>query len=152
MINYMTPGTFEIVKAGELRDSADHLFNIARNTGSFHRFISILTGRPCLLLDLSKYAIQKRQDHYAGQREVPLDQIRGTEGRLNAFDDHFHPLTEQSRRRWVSIVRARKQGFDLPPVNLIQVGNIYFVRDGHHRISVARALGQTTITAQVTAW
>lgn len=47
---------------------------------------------------------------------------------------------------------ARQQGKALPPVRLVQVGDLYFVRDGHHRISVARALGQQDIKARVTIW
>jgi hypothetical protein len=54
--------------------------------------------------------------------------------------------------RWLRIAAARDQGKVLPPVVLVQVGDVYFVRDGHHRISVARALGQQDIEAQVTLW
>jgi hypothetical protein len=54
--------------------------------------------------------------------------------------------------RWLSVAAARDQGKGLPPVVLVQVGDVYFVRDGHHRIAVARALGQLDIEAQVTVW
>ncbi|MFN2186580.1 MAG: hypothetical protein ACK2UU_21575, partial [Anaerolineae bacterium] len=59
---------------------------------------------------------------------------------------------DQARGRWLSIARARQQGKDLPPVVLIRVGDVYFVRDGHHRISVAQALGQLDVEARVTVW
>ena len=81
-----------------------------------------------------------------------IRQIRGTEGQRDAFDDAFHPLTSHTRGRWVSIASAWLQGTSLPPVDLIRVGEVYFVRDGHHRISVARALGQQEIDAVVTVW
>jgi hypothetical protein len=54
--------------------------------------------------------------------------------------------------RWLRVAAARDQGKVLPPVVLVQVGDVYFVRDGHHRISVARALGQLDIEAEATVW
>jgi hypothetical protein len=93
-----------------------------------------------------------RASHHVGIREVPIDRIRGSEGRVEGFDSEMWPTDGQSRARWVSIAVARQRGVQLPPVELIQVGDIYFVRDGHHRISVARALGQAYIDAEVTAW
>jgi hypothetical protein len=83
---------------------------------------------------------------------VPIRQIRGSEGRSRYFDCDFNPLYDEARGRWLNIARARQQGKNLPPVVLVQVGDIYFVRDGHHRISVARALGQLYIEARVTVW
>jgi hypothetical protein len=93
-----------------------------------------------------------RTSHYVGLREVPLDLIRGSEGRAEGFDAEMWPTDGQSRDRWVSIAAARQRGVQLPPVELVQVSDVYFVRDGHHRISVARALGQAYIDAQVTVW
>ena len=90
--------------------------------------------------------------HHAGIREVPLDLIRGSEGRAEGFDTEMWPTDGQSRDRWVSVAASRERGVQLPPVELIQVGDMYFVRDGHHRISVARALGQAYIDAEVTVW
>jgi hypothetical protein len=52
----------------------------------------------------------------------------------------------------MSVAKARLQGATLPPVDLVQVSDVYFVRDGHHRISVAKALGQVDIDADVTVW
>ena len=90
--------------------------------------------------------------HYLGLQTVPIACIRGTEGREQDFDAAFHPLSPRTRGRWLKIAVAQQTGETLPPVELIQVGSIYFVRDGHHRISVAAALGQTEIDAEVTAW
>jgi hypothetical protein len=85
-------------------------------------------------------------------KTVAIDQIRGSEGRCRYFDRDFRPLHDKARGRWLNIARARQQGKSLPPVVLVQVGDTYFVRDGHHRISVARALGQLDIEARVTVW
>jgi hypothetical protein len=90
--------------------------------------------------------------HYLGVQTVCIEQICGSEGRSGDFDSLFYPSQGHSQQRWVSIAAARIRGLVLPPVELIQVGDGYFVRDGHHRISVARALGEEVVEAQVTAW
>jgi uncharacterized protein (DUF1015 family) len=83
---------------------------------------------------------------------VPIAKIQGSEGRCQDFDSAFHPTHNHTEERWVSIATAEKLEVSLPPVELIQVGEIYYVRDGHHRISVAKSLGQMVIEAQVTVW
>lgn len=87
-----------------------------------------------------------------GLRYVPLPQIRGSEspGRCADFDAAFRPLRDHLKERWVRVARAWHRGVVLPPVTLIQFDGNYFVRDGHHRISVARAVGQESILAHVT--
>jgi hypothetical protein len=126
----------------------------AREQGRRGQFWSRLTGQPCYLHDLASVEancqVLSRND--AGLRTVALDQIRGSEGRSRYFDRDFHPLHDEARGRWLNIARARQQGKHLPPVVLVQVGGIYFVRDGHHRISVARAMGQLELEAWVTVW
>jgi hypothetical protein len=87
---------------------------------------------------------------YAGIRPVSINKITGSEGRSADFDADFLPLHERTRDRWISIAKARLSGRGLPPVELVQVGDAYYVRDGHHRISVARALGEEAIDAEVT--
>jgi hypothetical protein len=89
---------------------------------------------------------------YTGRQRVPINHIRGSQGRVQDFDHDFYPLQDHNRDRWLRVAGARQRGKSLPPVDLIQVGSIYFVEDGHHRISVARALGQQAIEAAVTIW
>jgi hypothetical protein len=83
---------------------------------------------------------------------VPIAQIGGSEGRASDFDRDFNPIKGHTRQRWLGIAAAREQGKVLPPVSLIRVGDLYFVKDGHHRISVARAFGQEAIEAKVIVW
>jgi hypothetical protein len=83
---------------------------------------------------------------------VAIERILGSEGRANDFDRDFNPLQDRSKGRWLGVAAARQRGKPLPPVALIQVGDVYFVQDGHHRISVARALGQRAIEASVMVW
>jgi len=141
--------TLSTIIADDLLSDAAHLFDKMLAAGQRHKFVSFLTRHDYRLLDLGSYPSQLRCGHDGGQREVALDNIRGTEGRSNDFDSRFNPLSDQARRRWINVARANEDGMDLPPVELIQVGDVYFVRDGHHRVSVARAYGQTTITARV---
>jgi len=90
--------------------------------------------------------------HAAGLRNVPIARIRGSEGRSRDFDADFLPTHSRTEGRWVNIAKAQMLDTALPPVELIQVGDDYYVRDGHHRISVAKALGQLEIEAEVTVW
>jgi hypothetical protein len=83
---------------------------------------------------------------------VAIDDIQGSEGRQGDFDDQFHPLPDRTRQRWQSFARAVATGVGLLPVELIQAGQSYYVRDGHHRVSVARAMAEQEIEARVTIW
>lgn len=136
------------------RQDALQLYRRTRDQARQGRRWARLTGQPRYLLDLASVEanceILARCD--AGVRTVAIDQIRGSESRCRYFDRDFHPLHDAARGRWLNIARARQQNKNLPPVVLVQVGDIYFVRDGHHRISVARALGQIDIEACVTVW
>jgi hypothetical protein len=116
------------------------------------RLAARLTGRNNRLLHLSQVQANGclHGGYYAGLRAVPIRDIRGSEGRCDDFDASFRPLQKHNRSRWMGLAVAWQQGTVLPPVNLIRVGDVYFVRDGHHRISVARAFGQEHIDAEVT--
>jgi hypothetical protein len=85
-----------------------------------------------------------------GLRSVALDSIVGTVDRTRGFDRGFRPTTGQVRGRWERIAEAMRRGESFPPILLYRVGQIHFVRDGHHRVSVARALGHDVIDANVT--
>lgn len=126
----------------------------ARDQGRRGQLWSRLAGQPRYLLDLASVEANSRvlSRSETKLRTVAIAQIRGSEGRSRYFDRDFQPLHDAARGRWLNIARARQQGKSLPPVVLVQVGDIYFVRDGHHRISVARALGQVDIEARVTVW
>ncbi|HEY0362141.1 MAG TPA: hypothetical protein VGC83_07635, partial [Solirubrobacteraceae bacterium] len=88
-----------------------------------------------------------RQD--LGLQVVPLDAIVGSVDRTVEFDRGFRPTSPRLRSRWERIAAAQRRGESLPPISLYLVGDLYFVRDGHHRVSVARALGRTDIDAYV---
>jgi hypothetical protein len=85
-----------------------------------------------------------------GLQVVPLDAIVGTIDRAVDFDRGFRPTSARLRSRWERIAAAQRRGEALPPVSLFKVGELYFVRDGHHRVSVAKSLGRNDIDAYVT--
>jgi hypothetical protein len=94
-------------------------------------------------------ALGRLQERDAGLKVVPIDAIVGTVDRTRGFDRHFRPTTPQVRARWERIATAMRRGEAMPPVDLFKVGEAYFVKDGHHRVSVARALGHDAIDAHV---
>jgi hypothetical protein len=87
----------------------------------------------------------------AGLQAVPLESIIGTaeSAKTRTFDHRFRP-SPSSRRRWEGIWIAGRLGGALPPISVYRLGDRHFVRDGHHRVSVAHSLGMAAIDAQVT--
>ncbi len=87
--------------------------------------------------------------HSLGMRQIPLDKIVGSVGRYQDFDRAFLPRYGFLRPRWVSIDSAQLQDIILPPIEVYKIGEVYFVKDGNHRVSVARQRGQAYIDANV---
>lgn len=81
---------------------------------------------------------------------IPLDRIIGSTGRYRDFTRHFWPRDEVSMERWVRIDVTMAEMVGVPPIEVFQIGGVYFVSDGNHRVSVARASGFTEIEAYVT--
>ncbi|MCG8915619.1 chromosome partitioning protein ParB [Actinokineospora sp. PR83] len=85
-----------------------------------------------------------------GLQVVRLDSIIGSVDRTRDFDRRFRPTSGTSRQRWERLALAQRRGESTPPIDVFRVGDLHFVVDGHHRVSVAHALGLTTIDAYVT--
>jgi hypothetical protein len=148
MTTYSLPNmATTLTHPAQLTGSA-RLFAAAHATAQRRGLWANLTRRSTALLTLPSV----RGGHSAGRQLVQLNAIRGSEGRPGDFDDQFYPLSDTLRRRWQSVAAALDEGLVLPPVQLIQVGPDYYVRDGHHRVSVTRALGGDVIEAEVTVW
>jgi hypothetical protein len=95
-------------------------------------------------------ALGRRGESDLGVQVIPLDSIVGTVDRgMRTFDRDFRPATAEMRGRWQSIASARRRGVAMPPIDVYRIGELHFVQDGHHRVSVARALGETSIEARV---
>ncbi len=135
---------------GQLRPLAQQLFNSSRTSSRLTGLIAFFTGKkrmPALTERIAGHAV--RAQHFLGLRCVEIERITGTESRADDFDPQFNPRDDRIRDRWVRIAELRLRQAYLPAIELIQVGSEYFVRDGHHRVSVARMLGNTFIDAQV---
>ncbi len=87
--------------------------------------------------------------HDTGQHTIPLDHVVGSVNRSHDFDRAFLPREVHIRDRWENIDRARLKEISLPPIEVYKIGDVYFVKDGNHRVSVARQNGQAFIDANV---
>lgn len=135
----------------QLRRRAAQRFWHLHFVAGWQRVMSRMNGREGSLRHLQGVEAPTARRE-AGIQTVALQQIVGSEGRSNDFDAQFRPLQSHNAERWIGIAVALSTGVVLPPVELIQIGSEYFVRDGHHRISVAASRGQATIEAKVTVW
>jgi hypothetical protein len=149
--SFLNTNEYPSVTSATRRNIANALFNESRGQARLQQVKAFFTGKrrmPALTERLSGRAI--RAQHSRGACIVEVEKIAGTESRADDFDPNFNPRDDRLRTRWVNIAELRLRQTSLPAVDLIQVGNEYFVRDGHHRISVARALGNAFIDATVT--
>lgn len=119
--------------------------------GNFSRLKRRILQHPQFLYDLNtlKPDLSLRGSCYSGIQVVPIHSIIGSEGRTADSDMDFYLINEESRERWVNMAIVYLSRLPLPPIQLIQVGDAYFVRDGYHRISVSRAFGQVAMDAEV---
>ena len=129
-------------------------FNRARFHAVVHRIWAILSGRPVDLLSFEEIKKHLRigVPVYRGMSTVKLEQVVGSLNRHHEFDRAFRPSNLVSSQRWQRVDRAFHEGISLPAVILYQVGEAYFVVDGHHRVSVALRQGQVFIDAEVREW
>jgi hypothetical protein len=129
-------------------------FRQLRNKAVRRKLFSLLFGRRHRLINLGEVQKRVKVDTRAhgGIKLVPVEKIRGSINRCHDFDADFRPLQEYTKERWVNIALAYSRDEGLPPVELVDLDDTYFVIDGHHRISVARMLGQREIEAEVTVW
>jgi hypothetical protein len=126
-------------------------FARARFKAFINRIRTLLTGQPSTLLsyDEVKEKLRIGGPIYRGVQTVPISQIVGSLNRYHQFDRAFLPTEDRIADRWQNVDRAFYQDISLPPVVLYKVGDVYFVVDGHHRVSVAREQGQEFIEAEV---
>ena len=94
-------------------------------------------------------ALHMTGQHYQGMHTVDVTRIVGTMDRDADFDVDFRPIQRHSELRWLKVATAMLRGVELPPIQLIQIGEDYYVKDGHHRVSVARALEFGYLDAEV---
>jgi len=96
-----------------------------------------------------KGILKPKNEVYMGSQTVPIKMIVGSEGRYHDFNKYFLPRKEHMRQRWQRVDEAHIKDIILPPILLYEIGGVYFVRDGNHRVSVAKMQGVEFIDAEV---
>lgn len=127
-------------------------FQSARMRGFWEEMFNLIRGKSTELLSFDdiKARLRLREEYYQGLHDVPLDKIVGSVGRYREFTSGFLPKTHKLQDRWSRVYATALGMTGLPPIEVYKVGDAYFVRDGNHRVSVARKLGAGTIQAHVT--
>jgi hypothetical protein len=127
-------------------------FQNARMKAFWQDAASLMQGKSTELLSFDdiKTRLRLREEYYKGLQDVPLNQIAGSVGRYRDFTNKFLPRKNNMQERWSRVYAEASGMTGLPPIELYKVGDVYFVRDGNHRVSVARQMGAKTIQAHVT--
>lgn len=130
-------------------------FSRARRRALFHKAVARLRLQPDDITQVLPYdevvaALGEVGHRELGLIDVPIEAIVDSVDRTGQFDRSFRPTTSLSRERWARLNAAQRRGETVPPVSLRKVGGMYFVVDGHHRVSVACDRGAPTIEAYVT--
>jgi hypothetical protein len=137
----------------DLNEQADKDFSRARRKAFVRRIGAFLRKDPgsnrLLSFDEVKSTVGAVEQVYLGMRTVPVAKIVGSVGRHRDFDRAFLPSKPNLGDRWKKIDRLMHRAEELPPISLYKIGDAYFVRDGNHRVSVARQQGVEMIDAEV---
>jgi hypothetical protein len=128
-------------------------FNNARNRALFSRIHHFMNTDQDKLLSFHdvKEILKPKNEVYRGMQIVPIKLIVGSEGRYRDFNKAFLPRRNYLQARWTRVDRAHLENVTLPPIQLYEIGGVYFVRDGNHRVSVAKTQGVEQIDAEVTS-
>ena len=132
------------------KQSEDDFYK-ARNKALFNEIQHFLTPEEVNLISLNdvKQLIKPQNETYIGMKVIPIDKIIGSEGRYKDFDNHFFPKNSFLKSRWEHVDQAAIDSVILPPIKVYEIAGLYFVRDGNHRVSVAKSRGTEFIDAEV---
>ncbi len=136
-----------------VQDAQDDFLR-ARRRRVFARLSAVLRLEPgdvdvMLSFDEVVAALGRVGERDLGTQVIAIESIVGTVDRGNDFDREFRPRSSRARTRFERIAEAQRRGVSMPPIDVYRVGDLHFVRDGHHRVAVARAQGRDTIEAHV---
>lgn len=136
----------------QLKYDAILRFQRFKHRAAINDLLSMITGNSRDLVKFDEVAqrIKARQRRERGIQNIPLEQIIGSVGRYQDFTRTFLPRPNIKQERWITMDALLNGPVGLPPIELYKMGEVYFVRDGNHRISVARANRLDTIEAYVT--
>ncbi len=136
----------------QTKEAALDDFTRARRRADLEKIVASLTGKSADLLSFEE--VRRKVHGVRGNRrvlkDVPLDAIVGSVGRYDDFTRDFLPRRDSDKERWAKVELLANAESGLPPVDLFQIGDVYFVNDGNHRVSVARQMGHSHIEAYVT--
>ncbi len=137
------------------RSDVENDFQRARRRQVLARLAARLRREPddvnlILPFDEVVAALGRTGERKLGLQIIPLDTVVGTVDSTRDFDRHFRPTTGRVRERWERLALAQRRGEPIPPIDVYRIGDLHFVSDGHHRVSIAIATGQKTIDAYVT--
>lgn len=143
------------METGFPQADAEHDFLRTRRRQVLSRLASWLRREPDDVSDILPFdevvaALGRTGERRLGLQVIALESIVGSVDRTKDFDRSFRPRTPRTRERWERLARAQRRGETIPPIDLYRVGGLHFVRDGHHRVSVAIALNLRSIEARVT--
>ncbi len=142
-----------------MRPKIDHSYNAdlsdfhqARQKAQLEELAAGLAGKSPHLLsyDDVREKLKAQAGSSRGLKEIPLKAIVGSVGRYTDFTRSFLPRNNKTQDRWAKINAITHQLTGLPPIEVYQIGEVYFVLDGNHRVSVARQVGTEYIEANVT--
>ncbi len=129
-------------------------YKTARRKGAVRALVSRIAGSPdnadLLSYDEVRNQLQAVEKNTQRLEEIPLDAIVGSVGRYHDFTREFLPKSSIDENRWARVKASALGLTGLPPIEVYQIGEAYFVKDGNHRVSVARQMGNTFIQAYVT--
>lgn len=127
-------------------------FQKARRKAAMEQLLARFSGRSTELLSYEEVRQQLRATNHTprGLQDIPLDKIVGSVGRYKDFTRNFLPRQDAAEHRWAAVKTAVDDMTGVPPIEVYQLGEAYFVIDGNHRVSVARQNGEPTISAYVT--
>lgn len=127
-------------------------FTKARMQAFWNEMFGLLRDKSVRLwsFDEVKSRLRLRSETYRGLQDIYLDRIVGSVGRYDDFTQEFLPKKSMMQERWSRVYAAINSMEGVPPIEVYQVDDVYFVRDGNHRVSIARHQGNKTIQAYVT--
>ncbi len=145
-------GTMDIESMAYIRSESE--FGNARKRAFLEMFMGLITGKKMHLLSFTEVVnkLKLKQSIYLGLQDIPIKNIVGSTGRYEDFTRQFLPRSGEKRdkERWRNIYTLAVTGKGFPPIDVYQIDKVYFVKDGNHRVSVARDLEWETIQANVT--
>lgn len=134
-----------------IAQQAEQDFSKAHNKALINEIAHFLSPKEASLISFNeiKNFLKPKNELYLGMKTIPVNKIVGSEGRYKDFDNEFFPKSQFMKNRWMHVDEANIQSITLPPIKVYELAGLYFVRDGNHRVSVAKLRGIEFIDAEV---